>query len=117
MSYKLKTSEYVTIGHPDKVADYISEYILDRIIAKDPIYITTSCKNPELAAKWLDYQYSDEGCFLNWYGTEGESWTYGADGTPQFTELITNNPDGLPMTELSAPELFSENAAFITVSM
>ena len=36
MSYKLKTSEYVTIGHPDKVADYISEYILDRIIAKDP---------------------------------------------------------------------------------
>ncbi len=71
-----------------------------RVIAKDPIYITTSCKNPELAAKWLDYQYSDEGCFLNWYGTEGESWTYGADGTPQFTELITNNPDGLPMTEV-----------------
>lgn len=31
-----KTSEYVTLGHPDKVADFISEYILDRIIEIDP---------------------------------------------------------------------------------
>lgn len=31
-----KTSEYVTLGHPDKVADYISEYCLDRIIEQDP---------------------------------------------------------------------------------
>ena len=31
-----KTSEYVSLGHPDKIADYISEYILDRIIEQDP---------------------------------------------------------------------------------
>lgn len=31
-----KTSEYVSTGHPDKVADFISEYILDRIIEIDP---------------------------------------------------------------------------------
>ena len=31
-----KFSEYVSPGHPDKVADYISEYILDRYIEKDP---------------------------------------------------------------------------------
>ena len=31
-----KTSEWVSIGHPDKVADYISEYILDRLIEQDP---------------------------------------------------------------------------------
>lgn len=30
-----KTSEWVSPGHPDKVADYISEYILDRLIEKD----------------------------------------------------------------------------------
>lgn len=30
-----KTSEWVSPGHPDKVADNISEYILDRIIEKD----------------------------------------------------------------------------------
>ena len=29
-------SEYVSPGHPDKVADYISEYILDRYLELDP---------------------------------------------------------------------------------
>lgn len=32
----MKISEYVSVGHPDKVADYISEYILDRLLEKDP---------------------------------------------------------------------------------
>lgn len=31
----VQTSEYVTLGHPDKVADYISSYILDRILEMD----------------------------------------------------------------------------------
>lgn len=31
-----KFSEYVSPGHPDKVADYISEYILDRYMENDP---------------------------------------------------------------------------------
>jgi len=32
----LFTSESVTEGHPDKVADQISDAILDAVIAKDP---------------------------------------------------------------------------------
>ena len=32
----MKISEYVSIRHPDKVADYISEYILDELIIQDP---------------------------------------------------------------------------------
>ena len=31
-----KTAEAVSIGHPDKTADYISSYILDRFIEQDP---------------------------------------------------------------------------------
>lgn len=31
-----KFSEYVSLGHPDKMADYISQYILDRYIERDP---------------------------------------------------------------------------------
>ena len=31
----LKTAEAVSLGHPDKTADYISSYILDRFIEKD----------------------------------------------------------------------------------
>lgn len=32
----MRFSEYVSLGHPDKVADYISQYLLDRYIEKDP---------------------------------------------------------------------------------
>lgn len=32
----LRTAEFVSLGHPDKTADYISEYILDRLIEQDP---------------------------------------------------------------------------------
>lgn len=31
----LKTAEAVSLGHPDKIADYISSYILDRMIEQD----------------------------------------------------------------------------------
>lgn len=32
----IRFSEYVSLGHPDKVADYISQYLLDRYIEHDP---------------------------------------------------------------------------------
>lgn len=32
----IKFSEYVSLGHPDKTADYISSYLLDRYIERDP---------------------------------------------------------------------------------
>lgn len=32
-----RTSEWVSTGHPDKMADYISSYILDRYLEKDPM--------------------------------------------------------------------------------
>ena len=32
----MQISEYVSLGHPDKVADYISSYLLDQYIKKDP---------------------------------------------------------------------------------
>ena len=31
----LKTAEAVSLGHPDKISDYISSYILDRMIEMD----------------------------------------------------------------------------------
>ena len=37
------TSESVTEGHPDKVADQISDSILDAILAKDP-YGRVACE-------------------------------------------------------------------------
>lgn len=32
----MKTSEFVSLGHPDRIADYISEYLLNVYVAGDP---------------------------------------------------------------------------------
>ena len=37
MAKSLFTSESVSMGHPDKVADQISDSILDALLAEDPI--------------------------------------------------------------------------------
>ncbi|MBQ4516409.1 MAG: extracellular solute-binding protein [Clostridia bacterium] len=71
--------------------------------------ITTACKNIELAAKYLDFFYSEEGHMLANFGIEGESYTM-VDGQPKYTEKITNNPDGLSMSQAMAMYMRSYSA-------
>ncbi|MBO1511446.1 extracellular solute-binding protein [Metabacillus sp. BG109] len=60
--------------------------------------ISGSAENPEEIVKWLDFAYSEEGHMLFNFGIEGESYEM-IDGYPTYTEEITDNPDGLPMTQ------------------
>ena len=63
--------------------------------------ISTSCKNPELAVKYLDFGYSKEGDLLFNFGKEGE--TYDLVGEiPTYSEQITENPDGKTLAEALA---------------
>ena len=55
--------------------------------------ISASCKNPEIALKWLDYLYSEEGSMLANYGVEGDTYTLDDAGNPVFTDKILNNAD------------------------
>lgn len=64
-------------------------------IAAQGYSITTTCENKELAAQWLDFQYTDEATLLNNYGIEHESFEYDANGNPYLTDLIMNNPEGI----------------------
>jgi putative aldouronate transport system substrate-binding protein len=66
-----------------------------------PIYITTSCKDPVLATKWLDYQYTLQGMYMNFYGVEGTSYTLDSQQIPQFTDVILQNPDYAPSDALA----------------
>lgn len=62
------------------------------------VAITTSAKNPEEIASWLDYGYSQEGKILYNFGVEGESYTV-VNGKPTYTETITKNPNKLSITQ------------------
>lgn len=65
------------------------------------VVITTSCKNPALAARFLDYGYSEEGHMTYNFGKEGESYNM-VDGYPTYVEEITANPEGKNMSQMLA---------------
>lgn len=60
--------------------------------------ITPACKNVEIAARFLDYGYSEEGRKLFNFGIENESYKM-VNGKPVFTDIVLNNPDKLSMQE------------------
>lgn len=56
--------------------------------------ITEDCKDPELAAKFLNYAYSEKGHIMMNFGEEGKSFTM-VDGKPVYSDIVMKNPDGL----------------------
>jgi putative aldouronate transport system substrate-binding protein len=54
--------------------------------------ISSSCKNVELAARYLDFGYSEEGYMLYNFGIKGESYNI-VDGYPAYTDIILKNPE------------------------
>lgn len=63
--------------------------------------ISVSCKEPQLAAKFLDYAYTDEGHMLYNFGVEGESYNM-VDGLPVYTDKIMKNPENLTVSQAMA---------------
>ncbi len=55
--------------------------------------ITADCKNPELAAKFLNFAYTQAGHYAVNYGIEGESYTM-VDSIPTYTDTIMKNTNG-----------------------
>jgi putative aldouronate transport system substrate-binding protein len=90
-----KNINVVAVPAPVKTAGnrlHIRQYNFER--GNFNISVTTACKDPVLAVRWLDYLCSDEGSLIQGYGVEGDTFEY-VDGMPQFTAKILNNPDGL----------------------
>lgn len=87
------TPPTVTLGTTYKF-DTWSKYPIGR-----QAVISAKSEHPIEAAKFCDYFYGKAGhMYMNW-GIENETYTLDADGNPHFTELITNNPDGLSLDQ------------------
>ena len=57
--------------------------------------ITVDCDDPTLVEAFFNYFFTQPGYIMVNYGEEGLSFEYDENGEPHFTELVTNNPDGL----------------------
>ena len=75
--------------------------------------ISSNCKYPEAAAKILDYPYSEEGMMLSNFGVEGVSYVINDEGLPEYTDLITNNPDGYSFDEALIYHIGPKNKSFL----
>lgn len=64
--------------------------------------ITSENEHVEATLRWMDYFYSDEGTKMFFMGVEGISYEETEDGGVQYTEIITNNPDGLTVPQARA---------------
>lgn len=64
--------------------------------------ITTNCENVELVVQLCDYLYTEEGILLCNYGVEDITYEINEDGDPEFTDLITDNPDGYALRDALA---------------
>jgi len=61
---------------------------------KNGVAISSGCKHPVEAVRFLDYLYTQEGSDYMFWGVEGESYTKDENGEYKFTDLILHNPEG-----------------------
>ena len=98
-------TDFSLIGIPwAQTADGHSYNIRSNMIqmsTNEATVITATSKNIDTCLKVLDYVYSPEGTLLFNFGIEGESYTM-VDGIPTYTDVITNNPNGLSVSNAIA---------------
>lgn len=70
---------------PNGDKDY---YGVNSIGTTGSFIITSACEYPEVALRWADYFYSDEGSLFFYYGTEGVTFDALEDGTYQYNDTV-----------------------------
>lgn len=65
----------------------------DKVVWPGALGITTACKDIELACRYWDYLYSDEGSLYANYGEEGVTLEFDEDGNPHLSEFAKNHPE------------------------
>lgn len=83
----------VAITDPVKTAGDTTHFDSDRT-GLTSYSVAATCEAPEVVLEWVNYWFTEEGILLSNYGIEGESYTLDDTGAPQFTALMTDNPDG-----------------------
>ena len=84
----------VTINKGDIIHTGINEHPTNK--GSGSIGITTACEYPEVAAKWLNWFFTEKGTVTYNFGVQGETYDIDADGNYYYTDAIINNELGLP---------------------
>ena len=118
-------------GNSDKLSVGVIGHFLDEgvdqwlvseknTVQKDGVWsISTACDDPELLCQLVNWLFTEEGSMICSYGVENVTYTLDENGTPQWTDLIVNNPDGYSTTitinmyaTAFVPHLFDQRRTF-----
>ena len=77
--------------------------------------ITTRCQYPEVAARFLDYFYSDDAYLLVNYGIEGKTYRL-VDGRPVFTDYMIRAEDKYRFIDMLSRYTLRSGSAFLSIS-
>ncbi len=102
-SFDLSPAKYPVLKKGDMPKFGYREF---RVTTFNNAFITTACKNVELAMRFLDYGYTEKGHMLFNFGKEGESYTM-VDGNPVYTDLVLHNKDGLSISDVMKKYIFA----------
>lgn len=82
--------------------DKLYSHVKPPLIHVGAFAITNKNEHPEATLRWMDHFYSEEGATFYFMGEEGNTYVENDDGSLDFTELITDNPDGLTQDQALA---------------
>lgn len=109
-NFSMAVLPYVTIDGETEV--HVAASVANDLMKDDDVWAFNAeldVDDIEPLLEMVEYLFSDEGFLLANYGIEGEAYTLDENGDPQWTDLVINNPDGLPY--LFASYLYASNAA------
>ena len=81
----------VPAGAPDTYYEAVPPFKTMKMTQQDNMswlstFISSNCKDPAAAIKFLQYISSEEGDRLTQWGIEGRDWEWGEDGNPRVTQ-------------------------------
>lgn len=84
------------LKHITKEKGGIVHFTEDYSRLNNNVVIFTACEDVELACKFLNYFYTEEGSLLATYGIEGVDWDYNDAGKPEFTDKVMKHESLTP---------------------
>ena len=93
--YKLTACPDPVVNVGDKITTRAGGASMIGDTTSNSIYLSYSCSQPAIAAKWIDQFFSEENFMEASYGIEGEDYTVDADGNIKFTDKIINTEGGV----------------------
>ena len=86
-----------------------ADTLLGMMKDNDAWAFSADCDDIDPLLDLVEWLYSDDAYLLTNYGVEDVTYTLDENGEPQYTDLITNNPDGL--SYFFASYVYATNAA------